>query len=95
MNQDFPPTCPRCLLEDEDLEHAILRGPERSAQRATYIPFAKSLDDLWSPPTSLAALSSYIRDTKTGYPPQVGPPMSPPYDLSSDFDLTSLSSSSA
>lgn len=94
MNPLADTTCPRCEEEDEDFTHAIINCPARASARDNHIPTAQNLHSLWSNPTTMAGLANYIRSTKTGFPPQNGIPVSPPYHLSSDSDLTSISSDS-
>ena len=82
-------SCPRCSLEPETFEHAILTCPSRQGARSRLLHGVTSVGQaapLWSTPSLVRKLGSYISVTTTGYPPTIFPPTtqpcSPPFRLS-------------
>jgi len=74
-------SCPRCGLEPETLEHAILSCPSRQNVRS---PLLHGVTDvgheapLWSSLPLLKRLTAFISVTSTGFPPTMFPPTTPP-----------------
>ena len=69
-------TCPRCETEPETFLHAILTCPARARERELLLKDVSSLGQdatLWSEPHLIRALSEYITDLKTGFPPDMIP----------------------
>lgn len=65
------PTCPSCLLAEEDMTHAILECPACSQARLADIPLLESValdSPLWNNIDSLHGLTRYLHVTKTSYP---------------------------
>jgi len=68
--------CPRCEIEQETFQHAILSCPARSRERDHLLKDVSSLGQdasLWTEPHLLQALGEYITVTKTGFPPEMIP----------------------
>jgi hypothetical protein len=63
-----PANCPRCDLELETTEHAILRCPERQYARDNF-PKDLHLASAWMSPEQLKIIGDFITRTQTGYPP--------------------------
>jgi hypothetical protein len=72
-----PANCPRCDLDLETTEHAILHCPERQYVRDLF-PKDLDLDLAWMSPDQLKIIGDFIIRTQTGYPPPPTPPQSPP-----------------
>ena len=69
-------TCPRCEIEPETFQHAILSCPARARDRDLLLKDLSSLGqgaNLWSEPHLLRALGEYITTTRTGFPPDMVP----------------------
>ena len=69
-------TCPRCKIEPETFQHAILSCPARARDRDLLLKDVSSLGqdaNLWTEPHLLRALGEYITNTKTGFPPDMIP----------------------
>ena len=86
---DADTTCPRCGLEPETFEHAILTCPSRQGARSRLLQGVSSVGQdapLWSSLPLLKRLASFIGVTSTGFPPSMFPPTtpssSPPLSLS-------------
>ena len=74
-------TCPRCGIEPESFELAILTCPARSRVRDLKLKEVSSLEHdapLWTELHVVRALGEYIPDTKTGFPPDMTSDLSPP-----------------
>jgi len=75
-------SCPRCEIEPETFQHAILSCPARARDRDVLLKDVSSLGRdsiLWSEPHLLRTLGEYITRTKTGFPPDMIPEhFSPP-----------------
>jgi len=79
-------TCPRCETGPESFHHAILTCPARALVRDLLLKDDSSLGHdaiILSEPHLIRALGEYIKDTKTGFPPDMlsdhnPPPSSPP-----------------
>ena len=74
-------SCPRCGLEPETFEHAILSCPSRQHSRSCLLhcvtdvgPEAPLLSSL----PLLKRLATFIGVTSTGFPPTMFPPTTPP-----------------
>jgi len=78
---DADTSCPRCGLEPETFEHAILSCPSRQHSRS---PLLRGVTDvgpeapLWSSLPLLKRLATFIGVTSTGFPPTMFPPATPP-----------------
>ena len=75
--------CPRCGEEEETFTHAILRCPARAVQRERLLQGVTDLAPdapIWYSPNLLLALASFVRSTRTNFPPDMfgSPPGSPP-----------------
>ena len=94
-NHGFSTLCPRCHLNDEDLQHAVLDCPLRQIQRQEFIPDLENIDDIWPSLPLLYSVANYLRSTKTGFPPSWSGwyPLSP--SVASDVlsEVDSISSS--
>jgi len=81
-------SCPRCGLEPETLEHAIITCPSRPGPGARLLHGITDVGHvarLWSPLPLLKRLASYISVTSIGFPtmfPPIVPPASPAFPLS-------------
>ena len=74
-------SCPRCGLEPESFEYAILSCPSRQGARARLLHGVSDVGHeapLWSSLPLLKMLASYISATSTGFPPTMFPPATPP-----------------
>jgi hypothetical protein len=71
-----PANCPRCDLELETTEHAILHCPERQYARDLF-PKDLDLNLAWMSPDQLKIIGDFITRTQTGYPPPPSPHLSP------------------
>jgi hypothetical protein len=94
-NENLSTRCPRCYEEEEDLYHALLACPARSASRAEFIPELTAIEDIWNSPSNTAKVAQYLRATKTGYPPEVSGwfPCSPTASFDNLSEVDSISSS--
>ena len=86
---DTDTSCPRCGLEAETFEHAILTCPSRQGARSRLLHGVLSVGQdapLWSSLPLLKRLATFISVTSTGFPPLMFPPnthsSSPPLPLS-------------
>jgi len=86
---DADTSCPRCGLEPETFEHAILSCPSRQHSRECLLHGVTDVGPeapLWSSLPLLKRLASFIGVTSTGFPPTMFPPTtpasSPPLSLS-------------
>ena len=86
---DADTSCPRCGLEPETFEHAILSCPSRQHSRSRLLHGITDVGPeapLWSSLPRLKRLATFIGVTSTGFPPtmfpQTTPPSSPPFSLS-------------
>jgi len=78
---DADTSCPRCGLEPETFEHAILSCPSRRHSRLRLLHGVSDVGPgapLWSSLPLLKRLASYIGATSTGFPPTMFPPATPP-----------------
>jgi len=69
-------TCPRCEIEPETFQHAILSCPARTRDRDLLLKDVSSLGqdaNLWTEPQLIRALAEYISMTRTGFPPDMIP----------------------
>jgi len=74
-------SCPRCGLEPETFEHAILTCPSRQSAHSRLLRGVSSLSQdtpLWSSLPLLKRLPTSISVTSTGFPTTMFPPNSPP-----------------
>jgi len=75
-------TCPRCGIEPESFQHAVLTCPARARVRELLLKEVSSLGHdapLWTEPHLIRALGDYISETRTGFPPDMIPgSFSPP-----------------
>ena len=86
---DADTSCPRCSLEPETFEHAILACPSRQGTHSGLLHRITSVGQdapLWSSLPLLKRLTTFISVTSTGFPPTMfplnTPPSSPPLPLS-------------
>jgi len=86
---DADTSCPRCGLEPQTCEHAIITCPSRQGARSPLLHSITSVGQdapLWSSLPLLKRLSTFIAVTSTGFPPTMSPPdtpsSSPPLPLS-------------
>jgi len=78
---DADTSCPRCGLEPETFEHAILSCPSRQHSRSRLLHGVTSVDPeapLWTSLPLLKRLATFICVTSTGFPPTMFPPTTPP-----------------
>jgi len=82
-------SCPRCGLEPERFEHAILSCPSRQPSRSRLLHALTRVGPeapLWTFLPLLKRLATFIGITTTGFPPTMFPPTtlpsSPPFSLS-------------
>jgi len=78
---DADTSCPRCGLEPETFEHAILSCPSRQHSRLRLLHGVTDVGPeapLWSSLPLLKRLASFIGVTSTGFPPSMFPPTTPP-----------------
>ena len=78
---DGDTSCPRCGLEPETFEHAILSCPSRQHVRARLLHGIADVGPeapLWSSLPLLKRLATFISVTSTGFPPTMFPPTTPP-----------------
>ena len=78
---DADTSCPRCGLEPETFEHAILTCPSRPGARSRLLHGVSSVGQgapLWSSLPLLKRLTTFISVTSTGFPPSMFPPDTPP-----------------
>jgi len=72
---------PRCGLEPETFEHAILSCPSRQHSRSRLLHGVTDVGPeapLWSSLPLLKRLATFIGVTSTGFPPSMFPPTTPP-----------------
>jgi len=78
---DADTSCPRCGLEPETFEQAILSCPSRQHSRLRLLRGVSDVGPgapLWSSLPLLKRLAAYIGVTSTGFPPTMFPPSTPP-----------------
>jgi len=78
---DADTSCPRCGLEPETFEHAILSGPSRQHSRSRLLHGVTVIGpaaSLWSSLPLLTRLATFIGVTSAGFPPTMFPPTTPP-----------------
>jgi len=78
---DADTSCPRCGLEPETFEHAILTCPSRQGARSRLLQGVSSVGQdapLWSSLPLLKRLAACIGATSTRIPPTMFPPNTPP-----------------
>jgi len=78
---DADTSCPRCGLEPETFEHAILSCPTRQHSRSRVLHGVTDVGPkapLWSSLPLLKRLATFIGVTSTGFPPTMFPPTTPP-----------------
>jgi len=78
---DADTSCPRCGLEPETFEHAILSYPSRQHSRSRLLHGVSHVGPeapLWSSLPLPKRLAIYIGVTSTGFPPTIFPPTTPP-----------------
>ena len=78
---DADTSCPRCGLEPETFEHAILTCPSRQGARSRLLHAVSSVSQdapLWSSLPLLKSLATFISATSTGFPPSIFRPDTPP-----------------
>jgi len=78
---DADTSCPRCRLEPETFEHAILSCPSRQHSRSRLLYGVTDVGpeaQLWSSLPLLKRLATFIGVTSTGFPPTMFPPTTPP-----------------
>ena len=69
--------CPRCGSEPESFAHAMLHCPKMNRERSLLLGEVASLDEgspLWSSGPLIQALGQFVMATRTGDPPDMGPP---------------------
>jgi len=74
FDENPDPTCPRCGMEPETFTHGLLTCPAHQRARDLLLRDVSSLAHdatTWSDPLLVRALSEYITDTKTGFPPDM------------------------
>ena len=72
--------CPLCGDEQETFSHAILRCPAKAPARLCHLQGVISVapdSPLWSSPSLLLALASYIKAIGTNFPPGMLPELPP------------------
>jgi len=77
---DADTSCPRCVLEPETCEHAILSCPSRQHSRSRLLHGVTGIGPeapLWSSLLLLKRLATFIGLTSTGFPPTMFPPTTP------------------
>jgi len=77
---DADTSCPRCGLEPETFEHAVLSCPSRQGARSRLLHGVSRVgpgDQVWSSLPLLKRLASFIGVTSTGFPPTMFPPTTP------------------
>jgi len=78
---DADTSCPRCGLEPETFEHAILTCPSRQGAHSRLLHGVSSVGQdapLWSSLPLLKRLTTFISVTSTGFPPSMFPPDTAP-----------------
>jgi len=78
---DADTSCPRCGLEPETFEHAILSCPSGQHSRSRLLHGVTDVGPeapLWSSLPLLKRLATFIGVTSTGFPPTMFPPATPP-----------------
>jgi len=81
---DADTCCPRCGLEPETFEHAILSCPSRHHSRSSRHHGVTDVGreaPIWSSLPLLKRLATFIGFTSTGFPPTMFPPTTPPSSL--------------
>jgi len=80
-SSDADTSCPRCGLEPEPFEHAILSCPSRQHGRSRLLHGVTDVGPeapLCSSLPMLKRLATFIGVTSTGFPPTMFPPTTPP-----------------
>jgi len=78
---DADTSCPRCGLEPETFEHAILSCPLKQHSRSRLLYGVTDVGPeapIWSSLPLLKRLATFIGVTSTGFPPTMFPPTTPP-----------------
>jgi len=78
---DADTSCPRCGLEPETFEHAVLSCPSRQHRRSHLLHGVTDVGHkapLWSSLPLLKRLATFIGVTSTGFTPTMVPPTTPP-----------------
>jgi len=78
---DVDTSCPRCGLEPETFEHAILSCPSRRHSTSRILHGVTSVDPeapLWTSLPVVKRLATFIVVTSTGFRPTMFPPTTPP-----------------
>ena len=78
---DADTSCPRCGLEPETFEHAILSCPSRQHSRSRLLHGVTDVSPeapLWSSLPLLKRFATFIGVPSTGFPPTMFPPSTPP-----------------
>ena len=78
---DADTCCPRCGLEPETFEPAVLSCPSRQHSRSRLLYGVTDVGPeapLWSSLPLLKRLATFIGVTSTGFPPTMFPPTTPP-----------------
>jgi len=81
---DADTSCPRCCLEPETFEHAILSCPSRQHSRSRLLHGITDVGPeapLWTSLPLLKRLATFIGVSSTGIPPTMFPPTTPPSSL--------------
>ena len=78
---DADTSCPRCGLEPETFEHAILSCPSRQHSRSCLLHGVTAVGPeapLWKSLPLLKRLATFMGVTSMGFPPTMFPPTTPP-----------------
>jgi len=73
-------SCPRCGLEPETFEHAILSCPSKQGPRSHHLYGVTGIsheDPIWTSPPLLKRLVTFMSVTSTGFAPMIFPPSTP------------------
>ena len=76
LDENPDPPCRRCGTGPESFQDTNLTCPARTRVRGLLLKDVSSLvhdATIWSDPLLIRALGKYIRDTKTGFPPDMLP----------------------
>jgi len=82
---DADTSCPRCGLEPETFEQAVLSCPSRPHSRSRLLHGFTDVGPeapLWSSLPLLKRLATFIGVTSMAFPPKMFPPSTPPFSLS-------------
>jgi len=74
FDEDPDTTCPRCGLEPEYFQHAILLRPACAQARDLLLKGVSDIgpdSHVWNDPPFRKALGQYITSTRTGFPPEM------------------------